>query len=143
MDAEYGITHLYPFLDYRVVDFAFTIPRTMYLKNGINRYVFRKAFAGILPPEHAGYFTKDDPVKSDFLLGRNTRERMKNFAGLIDRPLFSPYINWGSLDRAIENLDGWEESWRQNAKLRNKLRYCLELQRELDGAADNPASDQV
>jgi len=38
-----------PLLDHTVVDFARGIPRHLFFKNGINRYIFRRAFEGSCP----------------------------------------------------------------------------------------------
>jgi asparagine synthase (glutamine-hydrolysing) len=45
--AEYNVQFLFPFLDYRVVDFALSIPRHLYYKNGTSRYIYRKASCAI------------------------------------------------------------------------------------------------
>jgi len=40
-----------PFLDKDLVEFAFTIPASLKMKNGQTKYLFRKAMAPFLPPE--------------------------------------------------------------------------------------------
>ncbi|MEA4888961.1 MAG: asparagine synthase-related protein [Clostridiaceae bacterium] len=131
LDAECGIQHLYPFLDYRAVDFAFSIPRYMYYKDGVNRYIFRKAFAGILPREFGGYFTKDDPAKSDFLTGRLTEEKIKKAAGLINRELFSPYIDWNRFDEAVSLISPEKAALRLRLTLNRKTWVCLDIEQVL------------
>jgi len=38
-----------PFLDHRLVEFAFKLPGSMKIKNGINKYILKKAVNGLLP----------------------------------------------------------------------------------------------
>jgi asparagine synthase (glutamine-hydrolysing) len=40
-----------PFLDYRLVEFMFQLPFDYKIKNGMTKYILRKALEGILPPE--------------------------------------------------------------------------------------------
>ena len=40
-----------PFLDHRIVEFAFRIPASLKIKNGIGKYVLKKAAEGIIPEE--------------------------------------------------------------------------------------------
>jgi asparagine synthase (glutamine-hydrolysing) len=51
LTAEHGIEYRYPFLDRRVIDFAFSLPPEMFLHEGWERYLFRVAMEGILPDE--------------------------------------------------------------------------------------------
>ncbi len=40
-----------PFLDHRLVELAFQIPRNLRIKNGISKYVLKKAVEGLIPEE--------------------------------------------------------------------------------------------
>ena len=40
-----------PFLDYRVMEFAFTLPLTYLIRDGWHKWILRKAYEKILPPE--------------------------------------------------------------------------------------------
>lgn len=44
-----GVRYLFPFLDYRVVDFALSIPRRLYINNKENRVIYRETFRDLLP----------------------------------------------------------------------------------------------
>lgn len=46
-----GVRVRYPFLDRELVDFAATIPATLKVKPGKNRYIFKRAMRGFLPDE--------------------------------------------------------------------------------------------
>jgi asparagine synthase (glutamine-hydrolysing) len=69
-----GLQVLYPFLDRDLVDFTATIPATLKVKSGKNRYIFKRAMQGILPrdiiqkPKHgmglpaASWFKTDESL---------------------------------------------------------------------------------
>ncbi len=44
-----GVRYVFPFLDHRVIDYAVSIPRYLYLNGNTNRYIFREAFKDIMP----------------------------------------------------------------------------------------------
>lgn len=47
--SAHGLEHFDPFLDYRLVEFMFAVPGTMKIRNGVTKYLLRKAMQGILP----------------------------------------------------------------------------------------------
>jgi asparagine synthase (glutamine-hydrolysing) len=51
MSMAHGLELRVPFLDRELVEFAFTIPANLKMKNGQTKYLFRKAMAPLLPPE--------------------------------------------------------------------------------------------
>lgn len=50
-----------PFMDYRLVEFAFTLPSEFKIKNGLGKYIHRIAMKGIVPD-----FILDNPIKLGF-----------------------------------------------------------------------------
>jgi len=49
--AAHGLELTRPFHDKRVVEFGLAIPEDLYLKDGLNRYLARKALTDVYPPE--------------------------------------------------------------------------------------------
>lgn len=47
--ADYTVRYLFPLLDYRIIDYCVSIPRTLFIRNGKNRYIYREAFKNIMP----------------------------------------------------------------------------------------------
>jgi len=135
LDAEYDIRHLYPLLDYRVVDFALSIPRCAYYKNGINRYVFRKAFASILPPVFDDNFSKDDPAKAEFFAKNLNADKLKQTASLIDRDIFDPYVDWNKLGKVVETFQP-QNNLGPFIIMQDKIFSCLNIGRALREAND-------
>ncbi|HWR12089.1 MAG TPA: asparagine synthase-related protein [Rectinemataceae bacterium] len=105
MDAETSIQHVYPFLDYRVVDFSMAIPRHLYYKNGVSRYVFREAFSSILPKEICRYMPKNDFAKSAYFSKTlmDTSAKTKLIVEELDRGLFSGIIDFAALTNQARN----------------------------------------
>ena len=57
MAAAYGLEFTQPFHDKRVIELALAIPQLLYVRNGRQRYLARKALAGLFPPE---FLTRPD-----------------------------------------------------------------------------------
>jgi asparagine synthase (glutamine-hydrolysing) len=49
--AFHGLDLTLPFHDKRVVEFGLAVPEDLYVKNGLNRYIARRALADVYPPE--------------------------------------------------------------------------------------------
>lgn len=80
--SEYGIEYRYPLLDRRLVEFALTIPDHLFIKQGWKRYLFRRAFEGILPDEILRKKVKSDPA-----MWRANRALQAAYGGLLARAL--------------------------------------------------------
>lgn len=51
MSAEFSLEHRYVFLDKRLVEFLYSLPPEMKIKDGWDKYIIRSSLAGILPEE--------------------------------------------------------------------------------------------
>ena len=60
LSSESKIEHRMPFFDRRLMEYCLSIPPEMKIKNGVNRYVFRKAMNGTLPESIRNRYTKSD-----------------------------------------------------------------------------------
>ena len=49
LGAHSGVRYMVPYLDYRVIDFAVSIPRYLYINGNTRRYIFREAFKDLMP----------------------------------------------------------------------------------------------
>lgn len=63
---DYGVRYVFPFLDPRVVDFAVSIPRRLYRKNGQTRWIYREAFKDLMPQSLYEVNYKDFPSLRDY-----------------------------------------------------------------------------
>ncbi len=143
MDAVYSVQHLYPLLDYRVVDFAMSIPRHLYFKNGISRYIYREAFRQILPEEIYRFTSKDDVAKSTYFADRlrDTVTDIRRVVDKLDRGLFSRYIDF---ERLPDQLDGLSPDDKKNILLmKRRVLRCYHIQRILAEAGNSAKSLQT
>jgi asparagine synthase (glutamine-hydrolysing) len=49
--TAFGLDHLLPFLDYRLVEFMFRVPGRLKIRDGVMKYLLRQAMRGVLPEE--------------------------------------------------------------------------------------------
>lgn len=47
--AEFGVRYVFPYEDFRVFDYALSIPRNLYLRKCVKRWIYREAFEDIIP----------------------------------------------------------------------------------------------
>lgn len=55
-----GVHYFVPFLDYRVIDYAVSIPRYLFFNGKVDRYIYREAFKDILPEKLYRHQMKED-----------------------------------------------------------------------------------
>ncbi len=105
-----GVQYVFPYLDYRVIDFALSIPRHCFLYKGRTRFVFKEAYKDVIPEKLYRFTPKedsskkgDDSTESDWYppFAENRSATLK----LFNREMFA-----GILD--FEKLKAWEESGR-------------------------------
>lgn len=111
--AYSNVRYVVPYLDYRVIDFALSIPRRLYLKREMNRYIFRQAFKDILPDS----LYRLDEKQTASLASIETKKQdysaqLDAAAEFIDREHWSQYIDFEKLDTFAklgkDNNDGDE-----------------------------------
>lgn len=64
--SQKGVQYVFPFLDYRVEDYAVSIPRKYFLRGNCNRYIYREAFREELGEHLYHYRDKDDSGRSTY-----------------------------------------------------------------------------
>ncbi len=102
LGAYCNVRYMLPYLDYRVIDYAVSIPRYQYLRGNFNRYIFREAFKDIMP--HSLYVLKekrdvsDSAVEPDPDWFQKFSNDMKMFINRLDRNYWSQYINYDLID---------------------------------------------
>jgi|WetSurMetagenome_2_1015567.scaffolds.fasta_scaffold00105_29 asparagine synthase (glutamine-hydrolysing) len=138
MDAVYSLQHLYPFLDYRVVDFALSVPRRLYFNKGVSRYIYREAFRGILPEEIYRFNSKDDISKSTYFTNTLTDilTNIKRVAARLDRGIFSRHIDFDKLSFQLNNLA--PDDKKNILLMKRRILRCYHIQRIL-ADSDRPA----
>ena len=107
MSMAHSIEARVPLVDHKLVEFAATIPPELKLKNGVTKYIFKRAMRGILPDEII------DRRKQGFAvpLGRWFRGKLGSFVR--DLVLSDTSRRRGIVNPAyVENLLHWHEKGR-------------------------------
>ena len=102
LGAYSKIRYIVPYLDYRVIDFAVSIPRYQYLRGRKNRYVFREAFKDIIPASLYRLRLKNDMSVQGAEKDPNWFEefkRQKNqVVNKLDRKMWDKYLDFDVLE---------------------------------------------
>lgn len=131
LGAYGGARYIAPYLDYRVADYAVSIPRNLYLKHGVNRYIFKETFKDIIPESLYTLTGKEDTS------WRNAEkkekdpveylERKQRLIGMLDRSYWGKYLDWDVLKQwseiPLENSDG-----QKDRAMLTGIDACLSLQ---------------
>lgn len=129
--AENGVRYVLPYLDYRVIDFAVSIPRRLYRKNGVNRWIFREAFRDIMPDSLYRLNTKDTPSLMTYKPRSAVcfEDSKKMLLKKLDWSFWSRYFDLTGIGASLtvpEHVD--ERRYYQLAFAMNQLHACVMLQ---------------
>lgn len=93
-----------PFMDYRLVEFCFSLPSSFKIKNGYGKYIHREAMKGILPDyilENKLKFGFDSPLAQLFSVeGENSASSILLSESCLNRGIF----NQNSIIQALNDL---------------------------------------
>lgn len=116
--AYNGVRYVVPYLDYRVIDFAVSIPRHLYLSGTMNRYIFREAFKDMIPDSLYHLKCKMDNSITNFPSNPNwfegfARKRDEIYQKL-DREFWEPYLDFNFIDAWVKKETLSEEEKEDN-----------------------------
>lgn len=104
-----GARYIFPYLDYRVIDFAVSIPRYLYRNGAANRYIFREAFKDIMPESLYVLTEKRNNSKKNYEKPAEDAwyiemQNAKQFySDRLDRDYWSAYLDFDVIDRFFES----------------------------------------
>ncbi len=137
--AYNGVRYIVPYLDYRVVDFAVSIPRYLYLNGTRNRYLFREAFRDLMPDSLYNLQCKEDTSArnlpenpnwfEEFLMRRDEVNRK------LSRTLWAGYLDFGFIDSWMKKGRPLsDEEHQQDSNLLMCLLQCVMAQNAVEKA---------
>jgi len=107
--ARHGIAMCFPLLDRRVVEFALSLPSTLFVREGWSRRVFRDAMAGILPEELRWKPTKADIAAETPVYIAAQRARLAGqIAALHKRSVIADIFDIEAITSALDDLPAAE-----------------------------------
>lgn len=132
LGAYCGARYIAPFVDYRVIDFAVSIPRNQFLKNNVKRYIYREAFKDILPESLYTLTIKEsnsyNNVKADPNWFEAFAAKKKETVELLDRNFWSKYLNYDEIDAWLNRGEPSEEDRLRERSILTCLFYCAMIQ---------------
>lgn len=136
--ARNGMRYLIPFADYRVMDYAVSIPRRMFLRYGENRYVYREAFRDMMPESLYKVRYKDTaslrsyPMEGDLRLYFNrAAERIRT---QLDRDFWKDYLDFDAIDAITLPEQFTRTDYTNGSRLLHELERCLLIQKAREEA---------
>ena len=140
LGAYCGVRYMVPFLDYRVIDFAVSIPRHMYLKRRRNRYIYREAFKDIMPKSLYSLCIKENNSWQNRKKNPNWYEefvaKKHEVVQKLDRQYWSKYINFEEVDAWLLQGKSTEENMTEESNILMNLFYCAMLQNLVEKSRD-------
>lgn len=105
-----------PFLDYRLVEYLFSLPASLKIRDGLTKYVLREAMKGVLPEEVRLRKDKMGFVTPEIIWMRQGRERiMALFSSpkVLSRDFVNPQFIAANLNALLSGREtGTTELWR-------------------------------
>ncbi len=108
LGAYCGARYLIPYLDYRVIDYALSIPRHLYLRANKNRYIFREAFRDIMPESLYRLAGKEDTSWKSVEKKEPGEQEEKEYMArkrrlffMLDRERWEGCLDWDALEKWV------------------------------------------
>lgn len=128
-----GMRYMVPFLDYRVIDFAVSIPRYLYVDGVIDRKLYRETFGFLLSPSLRKVCYKQTPshdayeptVEELFEIKEMHRRRILELVQKLDREMWAPYLELDALEQIDFKPDFDNHEFGKASQVYALLVYCL------------------
>lgn len=141
LGAYNNIRYIVPYLDYRVIDFAVSIPRHLYLKNSHNRFIFREAFRDIMPKSLYSVHIKEDMSARNYPSNPNWYKEFSELKTQInqklDRAFWSKYLDFTVIDQWMQKGKPSKEERDHDSFVLMNLFYCVMAQNLIDKTSEN------
>ena len=138
LGAYGGIRYLVPYLDHRVIDYAVSIPRYLYIRGGVTRYIFREAFKDIMPESLYRLNVKEDTsarnIKSQEDWYEGFARRKAEIIGHLDRDYWSSYLDFEKIDALAKKGRPSDEEYGEDLSRVMVLLKCALAQNVIDVA---------
>ncbi len=134
LGAYSGARYVFPYLDKDVIDFAVSIPRYLYQKNGVSRYIFREAFKDIMPQSLFEVTTKETPSENKEKRGSSedwfekVSRYNKELLESLDRNYWIRYLDYDELNKWANSPCPSDEGKLNYFNVSVMVRDCLRFQ---------------
>ena len=130
--AQKHVRYMLPFIDYRVLDFALSIPRAQYNRPGMDRFVYRKAFGDLMPQSLREVNYKDTPSVDDyqpkFDMTAHFRYTKDQILKTLDREFWDGILDFEFLESLSFSEKYDRRDYLLTSKLLNEASICAAIQ---------------
>lgn len=137
--AECGVRYMIPFVDYRVLDFALSIPRAQYHNGYNNRYIYREAFHDMIPQSLRDMHYKDTPSQENYVpkldLYEHFQETKRQLLNHLDRDFWQPYLDFDALDSVSLSEAFTQMEYFRISALLNEATQCAAIHHVIKNAS--------
>lgn len=144
--AYNGVRYVFPYLDYRLVDYAVSIPRHLFVNRQWNRLIFREAFKDIMPKSMYSLRTKEDFSRSassgsseeEFDWTTYFKECFKYTINELDLEIWGKFLDTSKIEK-LKHLEGIaDDDYSKYESILYCLDNCLYLQSAVEKARSLP-----
>lgn len=133
-----SVRYFIPYADYRLIDFAVSIPRHLYIHGDTNRYIFREAFRDIMPKSLYTLNVKAENSRNAekrpedwFESYKNTKkETIKH----LEEAVWGKYLSYDRIRDWLAAEEPTEENEMDDTRMLYLLTQCAKAQNALDMA---------
>ena len=113
---KYGVEYRYPLLDKRLIEYYLAIPLRLKAREGIGRYIIRKAINGIIPKEIQWRNDKSGAtIPTVYMRMLNDKEKIRKIINRAkSNQLITKYIDFEKYEKWFENLCKRSERTQKN-----------------------------
>lgn len=128
-----GARYVVPYLDYRVIDYALSIPRHLFLKGNIERYIFREAFKSMIPKSLYRLTTKANNSNKNLKPDEDWYEKFEKGKQYIyenlNRSYWEQYLNYDEITAWLNRgKPSTEEEETIDLNIMQNLSACYDYQ---------------
>lgn len=133
-----SVRYFIPYVDYRLIDFAVSIPRYNYIHGSVNRYIFREAFKDIMPKSLYMLNVKSEnsreAEKSPDDWFESYRKSKEETVSFLDEAVWSRYLSYDVIRKWLEAAEPAEEEEMDDMRIMYLLTQCAKAQNALEVA---------
>ena len=104
-----------PYLDYRVIDYAVSIPRYLFINGKIKRFIFRQAFKDIMPKSLYELDSKETAslkqLKPSLDRYDKLEKRMNEVVEHLDKDYYEKYLDFNKINALKEYNKPTDENY--------------------------------
>lgn len=130
--AESGMRYMVPFVDFRVLDFALSIPRAQFHNGYTNRYIYRQAFDDMIPQSLRDMHYKDTPSQQDYTpdldLYAYFQETKQQLMDHFDREFWKDYLDLDAVEAFSLPENFTRDDFIRTSSILNEITRCCAIQ---------------